>query len=127
MLGRLPHNVENSIDLFHLFPALGDIVSRYLLLRGKLFADFVFGNGKMLGDAVIEAQTARRLMVQRLHITDEFLTLIEQLFRPLGILLGRFYLGDFQDLIHLFEEMLLGGLVGVQFQTERGKVDLLKP
>ena len=45
MLIWLPHDVKYRINLFHLFPALSNIISRYLLFRGKLLAYFIFSDG----------------------------------------------------------------------------------
>ena len=126
MLTGLPDDAENGIDGFHLLTALLQIGRVDAAEWRQLFSHLLFGNGQILRDALIETQSAVALLVERLHVADELLTLMVQLFRLTGVLLGRLDLSHPQHLVHLFQKVLLCGLVGVQFQAERSQVDLLQ-
>ena len=73
----LAHDIQNGINLLYLSPALAEIVDGDLFSLRQLLADFLLSNGKVLRDAIIKAQSARSLVVQGLHITDQLLPFVE--------------------------------------------------
>ena len=73
----LAHDIQDGINLLYLSPALAEIVDGDLFSLRQLLADFLLSNGKVLRDAIIKAQSARSLVVQGLHITDQLLPFVE--------------------------------------------------
>ena len=118
MCCRLTRDVDDSLQLVGILQTLRDIVAVNLVGGRQVCRFLILLDEQVFRYAVVKTQSARLLVVQGFHIGYQLLALGKELVGGRAVSGRRLLLHDVEHLFHLLQEVLLRGLVGMQFQTE---------